>query len=119
MARSSYSAREKCSVRKSVTERIAVEETRGRERENYLLFSGACQARGINCRVIYCTTDFLGKFSTEILCLIEKLDCPVKTIKFLYGAVRMWMWTGIVPCCVSPRAKSRMLTSLSFTSDTE
>lgn len=53
-----------------------------------LLFSGARQAR-INCRVIYCTTDLLGKFSTEVR-VTEKPDCPVKAIKFL----RRRGWVG-------------------------
>jgi len=55
-----------------------------RERAGELLFSSARQAR-INCRVIYCTTDLLSKFSTEVR-VTEKPDCSMKAIKFLYGA---------------------------------
>jgi len=51
-----------------------------------LLFSGVRQAR-INCHVIYCTTDLLGKFSTEVRVTEKNPIVPWKAIKFLYGTV--------------------------------
>lgn len=104
MSRSGYSAREKCPL-PPVRKTRQKEPSREHGAERIILFSGARshQAR-INCRVIYCATDLLGKFSTEVR-VTEKPDCPVKAIKFLYGAVGGRV--RIVSLCVSGRKVGR------------
>lgn len=64
------------------------------EEENYC---SPVLARLVSTAVWFTARRIFSVNSVRRYSVIEKLDCPVKAIKFLYGAV--WMWIGFARAC--------------------